>query len=157
MKYRNMSCFYYHNLIKRRILDYYESYSKTLVIVFIYFIYSGDDEYELISLIQPSNQFDGLFDYVKNRTLVSEYWDVVLNSTSMVSDENQLLINQKYEWKKLKKIKLNMDILKLYESVLYENVLNIKQLFERNEQNIKGPNVSNCQGKKLCTDYLLSK
>ncbi|VDP57900.1 unnamed protein product [Schistosoma curassoni] len=108
-------------------------------------ILPGDDEYELINLIQPSNQFDGLFDYVKNRTLVSEYWDVVLNSTSMVSDENQLLINQKYEWKKLKKIKLNMDILKLYESVLYENVLNIKQLFERNEQNIKGPNVSNCQ------------
>ncbi|CAH8455225.1 unnamed protein product [Schistosoma guineensis] len=108
-------------------------------------ILPGDDEYELINLIQPSNQFDGLFDYVKNRTLVSEYWNVVFNSTSMVSDENQLLINRKYEWKKLKKIKLNMDILKLYESVLYENVLNIKQLFERNKQNIKGPNVSNCQ------------
>ncbi|VDO59323.1 unnamed protein product [Schistosoma margrebowiei] len=105
----------------------------------------GDDEYELINLIQQSNQFDGLFDYVKNRTLVNEYWNVVFNSTSMVSDENQLLINQKYEWKKLEKIKLNMDILKLYESVLYENVLNIKQLFERNEQNIKGSSVSNCQ------------
>ncbi|XP_018648469.1 hypothetical protein Smp_126000 [Schistosoma mansoni] len=105
----------------------------------------GDDEYELINLIQPSNHFDGLFDHVKNRSLVSEYWNVVFNPTSIDSDDDQLIINQKYEWKKLNKIKLNMDILKLYESVLYENVLNGKQLFERNERNISGPSVSNCQ------------
>ncbi|CAI2724884.1 unnamed protein product [Schistosoma spindalis] len=105
----------------------------------------GDEEYELINLIQQSNQFDGLFDYVKNQTLVREYWNVVFHPTSMVSDENQLLTNQKYEWKKVEKIKLNMDILKLYESVLYENVLNVKQLLELNEQNINGPSVSNCQ------------
>ncbi|CAH8452934.1 unnamed protein product [Schistosoma turkestanicum] len=105
----------------------------------------SDAEYELINVIQKSNHFDELFDYVKNQAVVSECWNFLFNPTSMVSDDNQLPSNQKLEWKKLEKIQLSMDTLKLYESILYENVLNVKQLFQQNEKNINGSCLSNCQ------------
>ncbi|KAH8853940.1 Cilia- and flagella-associated protein [Schistosoma japonicum] len=111
------------DLVAQKCLDYTQILSP------------DSSEYELMNLSKHSTLFDEPFDYMKNQNYVSQYWNSVFNHHSIDFNERQLT-SQKQELKKTDKIQLTMDTLKLYQSVLYENLLNTKQLCKRNEQNI---------------------
>ncbi|KAK4472366.1 hypothetical protein MN116_003626 [Schistosoma mekongi] len=119
-------------------------------------VFSPDNsEYELMNLGKHSTLFDEPFDYMKNQIFVSQYWNSIFNQHSVDVNEGQLT-SQKQELKKTDKIQLTIDTLKLYQSVLYENMLNTKQLCKGNEQNNSDCCPNNLQENQI-TNSLIGK
>ncbi|CAH8456785.1 unnamed protein product [Heterobilharzia americana] len=93
-------------------------------------------DYEMMNIDLKSKPIKRPIDYVRDQNEVNAYWNSLF-VFSLKDQENREVTPEEKDWKRTVDVKLdhiNMDTIKLYQSILYENLLNIRQSSNENKE-----------------------